>query len=108
MHGAGAGLDGCCGWAWQSAAGTPDQALPKPQALASASADPVELGLFHHRFMAIAERMGERLRLTSRSVNIRERLDFSCALFDRRALWLLTRPISQCIWDRWVRWWRIC
>ena len=33
-------------------------ALPKPQALASASADPVELGLFHHRFMAIAERMG--------------------------------------------------
>ena len=32
--------------------------------------------------MVIAERMGERLRQTSRSVNIRERLDFSCALFD--------------------------
>ena len=32
--------------------------------------------------MAIAEQMGERLRQTSRSVNIRERLDFSCALFD--------------------------
>ena len=44
--------------------------------------DPVDLSLFHHRFMVIAERMGERLRQTSRSVNIRERLDFSCALFD--------------------------
>ena len=38
--------------------------------------------LFRHRFMAIAEQMGERLRQSSRSVNIRERLDFSCALFD--------------------------
>lgn len=47
-----------------------------------ATADPVDLSLFHHRFMQIAERMGERLRQTSRSVNIRERLDFSCALFD--------------------------
>ncbi|MFL0792157.1 MAG: hydantoinase B/oxoprolinase family protein [Prochlorococcus sp.] len=44
--------------------------------------DPVSLELFNHRFMAIAEQMGERLRQTSRSVNIRERLDFSCALFD--------------------------
>ena len=45
-------------------------------------ADPVLAELFRHRFMAIAEQMGERLRQTSRSVNIRERLDFSCALFD--------------------------
>ncbi|MCH1458026.1 MAG: hydantoinase B/oxoprolinase family protein, partial [Synechococcus sp. MOX_bin73] len=44
--------------------------------------DPVLAELYRHRFMAIAEQMGERLRLTSRSVNIRERLDFSCALFD--------------------------
>ena len=44
--------------------------------------DPVLAELFRHRFMAIAEQMGERLRQTSRSVNIRERLDFSCALFD--------------------------
>ena len=36
--------------------------------------------------------MGERLRLTSRSVNIRERLDFSCALFDRRGLVANARP----------------
>ena len=68
------------------------RAAPKPQAAAAATADPVELGLFHHRFMAIAERMGERLRLTSRSVNIRERLDFSCALFDRRGALVANAP----------------
>ncbi|WP_254949599.1 MULTISPECIES: hydantoinase B/oxoprolinase family protein [unclassified Cyanobium] len=54
-------------------------------ALASSSAgvvDPVRLELYNHRFAAIAEQMGERLRQCSRSVNIRERLDFSCALFD--------------------------
>ena len=44
--------------------------------------DPMESELFRHRFMAIAEQMGEQLRQSSRSVNIRERLDFSCALFD--------------------------
>ena len=68
------------------------RAAPKPQAAAAATVDPVELGLFHHRFMAIAERMGERLRLTSRSVNIRERLDFSCALFDRRGALVANAP----------------
>ncbi len=44
--------------------------------------DPVLLELFHNRFAAIAEQMGTRLQLTSSSVNIRERLDFSCAVFD--------------------------
>mgnify|MGYP000889466981 CR=1 FL=1 len=44
--------------------------------------DPISLALFSHRFMAIAEQMGTRLQQTSASVNIRERLDFSCALFD--------------------------
>ena len=44
--------------------------------------DPIRLELFSHRFMAIAEQMGSRLQQTSSSVNIRERLDFSCALFD--------------------------
>ena len=44
--------------------------------------DPVSLELFHHRFAAIAEQMGVRLQLSARSVNIRERLDFSCAVFD--------------------------
>ena len=46
--------------------------------------DPVQLELYNHRFSAIAEQMGVRLQQSSRSVNIRERLDFSCAVFDRR------------------------
>lgn len=61
------------------------QAPAAGAALATSSAgavDPVRLELYNHRFSAIAEQMGERLRQCSRSVNIRERLDFSCALFD--------------------------
>ena len=51
-------------------------------ARASTDADPVLLEVFSNRFMAIAEQMGERLRSTAHSVNIKERLDFSCAIFD--------------------------
>ncbi|GAA5982313.1 hypothetical protein JCM5350_006140 [Sporobolomyces pararoseus] len=43
--------------------------------------DPVTLALFSNRFMGIAEAMGNALRHTSVSTNIKERLDFSCALF---------------------------
>jgi 5-oxoprolinase (ATP-hydrolysing) len=49
---------------------------------ASTDADPVLLEVFSNLFMAIAEQMGERLRSTAHSVNIKERLDFSCAIFD--------------------------
>ncbi|HEU0191318.1 MAG TPA: hydantoinase B/oxoprolinase family protein [Mycobacterium sp.] len=45
-------------------------------------ADPVLLEIFNNLFMSIAEQMGARLQATAQSVNIRERLDFSCALFD--------------------------
>ncbi len=45
-------------------------------------ADPVRLELFNNLFMSIAEQMGEALRATAQSVNIKERLDFSCAIFD--------------------------
>jgi 5-oxoprolinase (ATP-hydrolysing) len=45
-------------------------------------ADPVTLELFNRRFMGVAEAMGAALERTARSVNIKERLDFSCALFD--------------------------
>ncbi len=45
-------------------------------------ADPVMLELFNNIFMNIAEQMGLRLQNTASSVNIKERLDFSCALFD--------------------------
>jgi 5-oxoprolinase (ATP-hydrolysing) len=44
--------------------------------------DPIKLELFANRFMAIAEDMGEALKTTAWSVNIKERLDFSCAIFD--------------------------
>mmetsp|Transcript_22596 Transcript_22596/g.32352 ORF Transcript_22596/g.32352 Transcript_22596/m.32352 type:complete len:1303 (-) Transcript_22596:929-4837(-) len=46
-------------------------------------ADPVMLSIFGHRFMGIAEQMGKTLARTSVSVNIKERLDFSCALFTK-------------------------
>lgn len=44
--------------------------------------DPVMLSIFGHRFMAIAEQMGRALQKTSVSTNVKERLDYSCALFD--------------------------
>ena len=44
--------------------------------------DPVLLEVFNKRFTAIAEQMGYALQNTARSVNIKERLDFSCAIFD--------------------------
>jgi 5-oxoprolinase (ATP-hydrolysing) len=49
---------------------------------AGTSVDPVRLELFANLFMAIAEQMGIALQQTAYSVNIKERLDFSCALFD--------------------------
>ncbi|WP_331767964.1 hydantoinase B/oxoprolinase family protein [Embleya sp. NBC_00896] len=45
-------------------------------------ADPVLLEIFNNLFMSIAQQMGARLESTAQSVNIKERLDFSCALFD--------------------------
>lgn len=58
------------------------QASSAPAARELSPPDPVTLELYNHRFSAIAEQMGVRLQQSSRSVNIRERLDFSCALFD--------------------------
>ncbi|MFM7652897.1 MAG: hydantoinase B/oxoprolinase family protein, partial [Vulcanococcus sp.] len=52
----------------------------------------LSLELFSHRFTAIAEQMGTRLQQTSSSVNIKERLDFSCALFDRRGALVVNAP----------------
>jgi 5-oxoprolinase (ATP-hydrolysing) len=54
--------------------------------------DPIQLSLFSNRFMSIAEQMGKTLQRTSISTNIKERLDFSCALFGVRAH---TRSIPQ-------------
>ena len=43
--------------------------------------DPVQLSVFGHRFMSIAEQMGRSLQKTCVSLNIKERLDFACAIF---------------------------
>ena len=50
--------------------------------LAGTTVDPVMLEIFNNLFMSVAEQMGVRLRSTAHSVNIKERLDFSCAIFD--------------------------
>ncbi|KAJ5733358.1 hypothetical protein N7493_002144 [Penicillium malachiteum] len=57
----------------------PDDNLP---GISTESVDPILLSVFSHRFMAIAEQMGRALQKTSVSTNVKERLDYSCALFD--------------------------
>jgi 5-oxoprolinase (ATP-hydrolysing) len=55
-------------------------------------ADPVMLEIFNHLFMSIAEQMGVTLQNTAYSVNIKERLDFSCAFFDREGRLVANAP----------------
>ena len=59
---------------------------------ASTRADPVLLEIFNNLFMAIAEQMGVTLANTASSVNIKERLDFSCALFDGEGQLIANAP----------------
>ncbi|RMZ46598.1 hypothetical protein AFCA_012137 [Aspergillus flavus] len=49
--------------------------------LSTNAVDPVQLSVFSHRFMTVAEQMGHTMEKTSISVNIKERLDYSCAIF---------------------------
>jgi len=65
--------------------------MPKRQAI-GAKADPVMLEIFNHLFMSIAEQMGVTLQNTAYSVNIKERLDFSCAVFDREGRLVANAP----------------
>jgi 5-oxoprolinase (ATP-hydrolysing) len=55
-------------------------------------ADPVMLEVFNNLFMSIAEQMGETLQKTASSVNIKERLDFSCAVFDKSGALVANAP----------------
>ena len=55
-------------------------------------ADPIMLEVFNNLFMAIAEQMGVTLQNTAYSVNIKERLDFSCAVFDREGRLVANAP----------------
>jgi 5-oxoprolinase (ATP-hydrolysing) len=65
--------------------------LPARQAIGT-DVDPVMLEVFNNLFMAIAEEMGLALQNTASSVNIKERLDFSCALFDTTGSLIANAP----------------
>jgi 5-oxoprolinase (ATP-hydrolysing) len=70
-----------------------ERADPLPARTAIGTAvDPVMLELFNNLFMAVAEEMGLSLQSTASSVNIKERLDFSCALFDADGALIANAP----------------
>lgn len=62
------------------------------QAALGTEANPVMLEVFNNLFMSIAEQMGVTLQNTAYSVNIKERLDFSCAVFDRHGALVANAP----------------
>ncbi len=66
-------------------------ARPRVHAVGT-DADPVMLEVFNNLFMSIAEQMGVTLQNTAYSVNIKERLDFSCALFDAAGALVANAP----------------
>jgi 5-oxoprolinase (ATP-hydrolysing) len=59
---------------------------------ASSEVDPVQLSIFSNLFISIAEQMGRTLQRTSISTNIKERLDFSCAIFDDKGRLVANAP----------------
>ncbi|MDP3656602.1 MAG: hydantoinase B/oxoprolinase family protein [Brevundimonas sp.] len=70
-----------------------ERTVPLPARTAiGTDADPIMLEVFNSRFMACAEQMGEALRATAWSVNIKERLDFSCAVFDAGGALIANAP----------------
>ena len=69
------------------------RAVPLPQRKAVGThADPVMLEIFNNLFMSIAEQMGVTLQNTAYSVNIKERLDFSCAVFEASGALVANAP----------------
>ena len=67
--------------------------LPRPTRIeVTPDADPVQLELFHNLFFSVAEQMGAVIRNTAYSVNIKERLDYSCALFDAEGRLVANAP----------------
>jgi 5-oxoprolinase (ATP-hydrolysing) len=67
------------------------EAAPAHRAV-STDVDPVRLEIFNNLFMSVAEQMGYRLQSTAHSVNVKERLDFSCAIFDREGGLVVNAP----------------
>jgi 5-oxoprolinase (ATP-hydrolysing) len=83
---------------WQAAINTKNhlvlrrvKALARTRAIGT-EADPVMLEIFNNLFMSIAEQMGVTLQNTAYSVNIKERLDFSCAVFDAEGSLVANAP----------------
>ena len=77
--------------------GSGDMVIERVEALSRAVAigtqvDPVRLEVFNNLYMSIAEQMGLRLANTAYSVNIKERLDFSCAVFDQHGHLIANAP----------------
>ncbi|MBC7154970.1 MAG: hydantoinase B/oxoprolinase family protein [Rhodobacteraceae bacterium] len=64
----------------------------RAQAIGTTRADPILLEVFNNLFMSIAEQMGVTLQNTAQSVNIKERLDFSCAVFDATGALVANAP----------------
>ncbi|HEX6318296.1 MAG TPA: hydantoinase B/oxoprolinase family protein [Burkholderiales bacterium] len=70
-----------------------ERAVPRRSGVAiGTQVDPVMLEIFNNLYMSIAEQMGLRLQNTAYSVNIKERLDFSCALFDAQGNLIANAP----------------
>lgn len=91
----------CIEHGWQATVGVEDALVltrsgtiesGQSRRIALDKADPVYLEVFNSLFMFIAEQMGETLQMTSRSVNIKERLDFSCAVFDGQGELIANAP----------------
>ncbi len=67
--------------------------MPQPRCQAvSGAADPVRFEIFNNLFMSVAEQMDAVLQNTAHSVNIKERLDYSCALFDGQGHLIANAP----------------
>ncbi len=85
---------------WQAWVTIEDNILLKAKAAANAAADttigtdanPVQLEIFNNLFRSIAEQMGATLQKTAFSTNIKERMDFSCALFDDQGNLIANAP----------------
>ena len=84
--------------------GDADEQQAGPRKISTKEVDPIMLSIFAHRFMAIAEQMGRALQKTSVSTNVKERLDYSCALFDEDGglvanggyLFLIRNSLANC------------
>ena len=65
---------------------------PNPKTNDYSQSDPIELEIFYSSFQSIAEQMGQALRNTAISVNVKERLDYSCAVFSQEGDLIVNAP----------------